>query len=104
MTDLGDQQLDLSEFNVAGLAATAYHQPLTGDGLKDIFGKAVSRDLIGRLRAEVLIGSGPQPGAPYTYVTTQEFLVVFELGNLRDLLDREGLEDAGLAGYDKSSL
>ena len=49
--DVGDQVLDLSEFDVAVLAAIAYHQPITRDGLKDIFGKEISRDLIGRLHA-----------------------------------------------------
>jgi len=98
--DVGDQLLDLNEFEVAVLAAVAYHQPLTRDGLKDIFGKDISRDLIGRLRAQELIATGPRSpkaGAPYTYVTTQKFLVVFDLQSLRDLPDREGLLDAGLA-------
>ncbi|MEE3099353.1 MAG: SMC-Scp complex subunit ScpB, partial [Pseudomonadota bacterium] len=31
--DVGDQLLDLSEFDVAVLAAIAYHQPITRDGL-----------------------------------------------------------------------
>lgn len=44
--DVGDQLLDLSEFDVAVLAAIAYHQPITRDGLKDICGKEISRDLI----------------------------------------------------------
>lgn len=98
---VGDQRLDLNEFEIAVLAAMAYHQPLTRDRLKDIFGKAVSRDLIGRLRAQELITTGPRSpraGAPYTYVTTQTFLMVFDLQSLRDLPDREGLQDAGLAG------
>jgi segregation and condensation protein B len=98
--DLGDQLLDLNEFEVAVLASIAYHQPLTRDGLKDIFGKDISRDLIGRLRAQELITTGPRSpraGAPYTYVTTTHFLVVFGMGSLRDLPDRDELEDAGLA-------
>jgi len=33
------QNLDLSEYDVAVLAAIAYHQPITRDGLKDIFGR-----------------------------------------------------------------
>lgn len=49
--DVGEQVLDLNEFDVAVLAAIAYHQPITRDGLKDIFGKEISRDLIGRLHA-----------------------------------------------------
>ncbi|WP_341236019.1 SMC-Scp complex subunit ScpB [uncultured Sulfitobacter sp.] len=98
--DVNEQLVDLNEFEVAVLAAVAYHQPLTRDGLKDIFGKDVSRDLIGRLRMRELITTGPRSpraGAPYTYVTTPEFLVVFGMESLRDLPDREGLVDAGLA-------
>ena len=97
--DVGDQDLDLREYEVAVLAAIAYHQPVTRDGLKDIFGKEISRDLIGRLHARDLIGTGPRSprrGAPYTYVTTEQFLVAFDLETLQDLPDREQLEDAGL--------
>jgi len=99
--DVGDQLLDLSEFDVAVLAAIAYHQPITRDGLKDIFGKEISRDLIGRLNARDLIGTGPRSprrGAPYTFVTTEQFLVVFGMESLRDLPDREQLADAGVVG------
>ena len=98
--DVGEQDLDLREYDVAVLAAIAYHQPITRDGLKDIFGKEISRDLIGRLHARGLIGTGPRSprrGAPYTYVTTDQFLTVFDLESLQDLPDREQLEDAGLA-------
>ena len=97
--DLGDQVLDLNQFDVAVLAAVAYHQPITRAGLKDIFGKEISRDLIGRLHARNLIATGPRsprPGAPYTFVTTEQFLVAFGLETLRDLPDREMLEDAGV--------
>jgi len=97
--DVGDQLLDLSEFDVAVLAAIAYHQPITRDGLKDIFGKESSRDLIGRLHAHDLIGTGPRAprrGAPYTFVTTEQFLVAFGLESLLDLPDREQLNDAAL--------
>ena len=97
--DVGAQQLDLSEFDVAVLAAIAYHQPITRDGLKDIFGKDISRDLIGRLHAQGLIATGPRSprrGAPYTFVTTEQFLIAFDLETLRDLPDPEQLQDAGL--------
>ena len=97
--DVGDEDLDLREYEVAVLAAIAYHQPITRDGLKDIFGKEISRDLIGRLHARGLIGTGPRSprrGAPYTYVTTEQFLVAFDLESLQDLPDREQLEDAGV--------
>ncbi|TNE43491.1 MAG: SMC-Scp complex subunit ScpB [Sphingomonadales bacterium] len=97
--DMGEQLLDLDEYDVAVLAAIAYHQPITRDGLKDIFGKEISRDLIGRLHARGLIGTGPRSprrGAPYTYVTTEQFLVAFDLESLQDLPDREQMEDAGV--------
>mgnify|MGYP003109588635 CR=1 FL=1 len=101
--DVGVQLLDLSEFDVAVLAAIAYHQPITRDGLKDIFGKEISRDLIGRLHARNLIGTGPRSprrGAPYTFVTTEQFLIAFDLTSLQDLPDREQMEDAGLSAKD----
>ena len=99
--DVGDQLLDLSAFDVAVLAAIAYHQPITRDGLKDIFGKDISRDLIGRLHVRELIGTGPRSprrGAPYTFVTTEQFLVAFDMTSLADLPEREQLDDAGIAG------
>ncbi|KZX97697.1 MULTISPECIES: SMC-Scp complex subunit ScpB [unclassified Sulfitobacter] len=98
--DVGDQLLDLNEFDVAILAAIAYHQPITRDALKDVFGKEISRDLIGRLHAYGLIGTGPRAprrGAPYTFVTTDAFLAAFGLESLRDQPDAEQLNDAGLA-------
>lgn len=95
------QALNLSEFDLAVLAAIAFHQPISRDGLKDIFGKEISRDMIGRLAERGLIGTGPREprrGAPYTFVTTEAFLAVFGMESLRDLPDPEQLADAGLAG------
>lgn len=43
----------------------------------------------------------PKPGAPYTYVTTKEFLLEFGLNTLRHLADFEALEDAGLLSKEK---
>ena len=100
--DIGEQDLGLREYDVAVLAAIAYHQPITRDGLKDIFGKEISRDLIGRLHARGLIVTGPRSprrGAPYTYVTTEQFLVAFDLESLQDLPDREQMEDAGVINW-----
>jgi segregation and condensation protein B len=98
---VGAQALNLSEFDLAVLAAIAFHQPISRDGLKDIFGKEISRDLIGRLAERDLIGTGPREprrGAPYTFVTTEAFLAAFGMTSLRDLPDLEQLADAGLAG------
>jgi segregation and condensation protein B len=94
-----ERDLDLNEFDVAVLAAIAYHQLTTRDDLKDIFDKNISRDLIGRLHGRNLIATGPRSprrGAPYTFVTTEQFLVAFDLQSLRDLPDREQLADAGI--------
>ncbi|MFP1644649.1 SMC-Scp complex subunit ScpB [Pontitalea aquivivens] len=98
--DVGGQLLDLNEFDLAVLAAIAYYQPISRDGLKDVFGKEISRDLIGRLAERKLIGTGPREprrGAPYTFVTTDTFLAAFGLESLRDLPDPEQMADAGLA-------
>jgi segregation and condensation protein B len=98
--DVGDQALNLSEFDLAVLAAIAVHQPISRDGLKDIFGKEISRDLIGRLADRDLIGTGPREprrGAPYTFVTTEIFLAAFGMESLRDLPDPEQVDDAGLS-------
>jgi segregation and condensation protein B len=98
--DVGGQALNLSEFDLAVLVAIAFHQPISRDGLKDIFGKEISRDLIGRLTERDLIGTGPREprrGAPYTFVTTETFLAAFGMESLRDLPDPEQLDDARLA-------
>ena len=99
-----ERAVDLSQSEVLVLMCIAYFQPITRAELSSFFGKEISRDLIGNLRSFGFIGSGPrapQPGAPYTYVTTQAFLLEFGLYTLRDLPDREALEDAGLLSKEK---
>jgi len=86
--DLSDQSLAFTEMEMGVLCAIAYHQPIDRAGLKDIFGKEVSRDLLSQLRFKDLIASGPRsprPGAPHTFVTTETFLTSFDLQSLRDL-------------------
>ncbi|NSX56986.1 SMC-Scp complex subunit ScpB [Parasulfitobacter algicola] len=86
--DLGEQSLAFTEMEMGVLCAIAYHQPIDRAGLKDIFGKEVSRDLLARLRFKDLITSGPRsprPGAPHSFVTTATFLTTFDLQSLRDL-------------------
>lgn len=90
--DLGDQSLAFTEMEMGVLCAIAYHQPIDRAGLKDIFGKEVSRDLLARLRFKNLIASGPRApraGAPHTFVTTETFLTTFDLQTLRDLPELE---------------
>ncbi len=99
--DLGDQGMEFTPYEMAVLAAIAYHQPISRAELKEVFGKDINRDLIGRLYAKDLIATGPRSpkrGAPYTYVTTEGFLLAFDLQSLRNLPDQEMLLDAGMAG------
>lgn len=95
---------DLTQSDVLVLMCIAYFQPITRGELSSFFGKEISRDFIGHLRGAGLIASGPRsptPGAPYTYVTTKDFLLEFDLDTLRDLPDFEALEDAGLLSKEK---
>ncbi|KAA3442011.1 segregation and condensation protein B [Mesorhizobium sp. SARCC-RB16n] len=100
----GQGTKELSQSEALVLMCIAYFQPITRGELSSFFGKEVSRDLIGVLRGQNLIASGPrspQPGAPYTYVTTKNFLSQFGLDTLRQLPDFEALEDAGLLSKEK---
>jgi chromosome segregation and condensation protein ScpB len=100
----GETKTNLTQSEVLALMCIAYFQPITRGELSSFFGKEVSRDLIGHLRGAKLIASGPRsptPGAPYTYVTTKDFLLEFGLDTLRDLPDFEALEDAGLLSKEK---
>ncbi|MGO4562773.1 SMC-Scp complex subunit ScpB [Rhizobiales bacterium 3FA27D7] len=99
-----ERAVDLTQSELLVLMCVAYFQPITRAELSSFFGKEISRDLIGNLRSFGLIASGPrapQPGAPYTYVTTPTFLLEFGLETLRDLPDFEALEDAGLLSKEK---
>jgi len=96
-----DPLRELSESDLAVLAAIAWHQPITRDGLKEIFGREIGRELIGRLARHGLIATGPRAprrGAPHTFVTTARFLAVFGLEALRDLPGRDQMEEAGISG------
>ena len=89
----------LSQTESLLLLCVGYFQPITRAELGQVFGKEISRDTIARLRKLGFIAAGPrspQPGAPYTYVTTPAFLSEFGFETLRDLPDFEKLEDDGL--------
>jgi segregation and condensation protein B len=99
-----EKAAELTQSEVLVLMCIGYFQPITRGELSSFFGKEISRDLIGHLRGAGFIASGPRsptPGAPYTYVTTKEFLLEFGLDTLRDLPDFEALEDAGLLSKKK---
>jgi segregation and condensation protein B len=90
---------ELTPLEATVLLAIGYFQPVTRGELSKMFGREISRDLIAALRSDGFVGAGPrspQPGAPYTYVTTPSFLSHFGFQTLRDLPDLEMLEDAGL--------
>lgn len=98
---LPERRLELTRNEAMVLASIAYHQPITRAGVATILGRDISRDLIAALRHKSMITAGPRsptPGAPFTYVTTREFLSHFGLDTLRDLPDIEALEEAGLLG------
>ena len=94
----------LSQSEALVLLCIGYFQPITRGELSQFFGREISRDTIGHLRRLGFIAAGPrspQPGAPYTYVTTREFLSHYGFDTLRDLPDMEALEDAGLLSKDR---
>ncbi|GLK70204.1 SMC-Scp complex subunit ScpB [Ancylobacter dichloromethanicus] len=103
-TGLGtDDPKPLSQSEALVLLCIGYFQPITRGELSQFFGREISRDTIGHLRRLGFVAAGPrspQPGAPYTYVTTSEFLVHYGFDTLRDLPDMEALEDAGLLSKD----
>jgi segregation and condensation protein B len=98
---VGTSRINLSPLEQLALTVIAYFQPITRLQIGDMLGKAVSRDVIGSLRSAGVVATGPrspQPGAPYTYVTTEGFLQLSGLDSLRDLPDIDRLEEAGLLG------
>jgi segregation and condensation protein B len=90
---------DLSPLEQLVLTAIAYFQPITRMQVAELLGKPISREVIGSLRSFGLVATGPrrpQPGGPFTYVTTPGFLELNGLPSLRDLPDLDRLEEAGL--------
>lgn len=103
---VSDHGVDLTKTEAMVLVSIAYHQPVTRAGVSEILGREVSRDIIAQLRDKDMISAGPRsptPGAPFTYVTTKQFLMHFDLDTLRDLPDLEALQDAGLLSGEEST-
>jgi chromosome segregation and condensation protein ScpB len=78
-------------------------------GLGEIFGKPVSRDIIGKFRGIGLLASGardPKYNGASTYVTTQQFLVQNGLDSLANLpeLDPALLDNAPMPAELRSAL
>lgn len=96
---------NLNSNDMLVLATIAYHQPVSRRTIAEIVGRDVGREVFGRLRASDMIGLGPrspEPGAPYTYVTTDGFLEHFGLFSLGELPPVDLVDDTGLL-HDMSS-
>ncbi len=58
--DVQGPALKLEPVDLAVLAAIAWQQPITRDGLRAILRREISRELTGRLRTRELIAPGPR--------------------------------------------
>ena len=87
--DLGDASPDLAPWDVAVLAAIAYRQPITRDELSRAFGREVSRDLIGRLRAR------PHRPGPAQPPPRRALYLCYNGGFPRHIRPREPARSAG---------
>ena len=81
------------------LSIIAYHQPVSRAEIEEIRGVSVSPGTIDSLLELNWIrikGRRKAPGNPITYGTTEEFLVHFDLSNIRDLPGLDELKSTGL--------
>jgi segregation and condensation protein B len=81
-------QKKLSKAGLETLSIIAYHQPVSRAEIEEIRGVSVSPGTIDSLLELNWIrikGRRKAPGNPITYGTTEEFLVHFDLSNIRDL-------------------
>jgi segregation and condensation protein B len=91
----------LSRAATETLAIVAYHQPVTRAEIEEIRGVVVSSGTLDVLMEAGWIqpkGRRETPGRPVTWVTTEQFLVHFGLGDRNDLPGIEELKAAGLIG------
>jgi len=92
-------QKKLSKAGLETLSIIAYHQPVSRVEIEEIRGVSVSPGTIDALLELNWIrikGRRKAPGNPITYGTTEEFLVHFDLSNIRDLPGLDELKSTGL--------
>ena len=92
-------QKKLSKAGLETLSIIAYHQPVSRADIEEIRGVSVSPGTIDTLLELNWIrikGRRKSPGNPITYGTTEEFLVHFDLTNIRDLPGLDELKSTGL--------
>ena len=92
-------QKKLSKAGLETLSIIAYHQPVSRAEIEEIRGVSVSPGTIDTLLELNWIrikGRRKAPGNPITYGTTEEFLVHFDLTNIRDLPGLDELKSTGL--------
>ena len=92
-------QKKLSKAGLETLSIIAYHQPVSRAEIEEIRGVSVSPGTIDTLLELNWIrikGRRKSPGNPITYGTTEEFLVHFDLTNIRDLPGLDELKSTGL--------
>ena len=92
-------QKKLSKAGLETLSIIAYHQPVSRAEIEEIRGVSVSPGTIVSLLELNWIrikGRRKAPGNPITYGTTEEFLVHFDLSNIRDLPGLDELKSTGL--------
>lgn len=66
--NLTERALPFNEMEMAVLAAIACNQPIDRAGLREIFGREISRDLLNRLRFRELIANGPRAPRPGAHI------------------------------------
>lgn len=85
----------LSKSALETLAIIAYKQPVTRGDVEQIRGVSVSHafEILQERRLIKVVGVAEAPGRPKIYRTTDEFLLQFGLGSLKDLPSIEELRD-----------
>jgi len=102
-----DEPRKLSRAAVETMAIIAYHQPVTRAEIEDIRGVTISKgtlDVLMEAGWVRLLGRRKTPGRPVTYGTTEDFLVHFGIGTIKDLPGIQELKAAGLLDSVDSAL